>query len=115
MKGPAIADGAGMTRLEFTFPQITTSDLDIPIIGQLPAANFPLSDEFEPRSVDAPFWRGGFWKQDLGHAPGNAHHALIFADADASGALKSRSPEGRLAPLREGGSFVVGEQGRTSS
>jgi hypothetical protein len=28
-----------MTRLEFTFPQITTGDLDIPIIGQLPAAN----------------------------------------------------------------------------
>ena len=53
-----------MTRLEFTFPQITTSDLDIPIIGQLPAANFPLSDEFEPGSVqvvsfEAPFGPGG--------------------------------------------------------
>jgi hypothetical protein len=38
--------------LEFMFPQITTGDLDIPIIGQLPAANLPLSDEVEPRPVN---------------------------------------------------------------
>jgi hypothetical protein len=95
-----------MTRLEFTFPQITTGDLDIPIIGQLPAANFPLSDEFEPRPVnvvafDAPFWRGGLWKQDLEHAPGNAHHALIFADADASGALGPARPKAVLKGGRQ--------------
>ena len=77
-----------MTRLDFPFPQITTSDLDIPIIGQLPAAKFPLSDEFEPSPVkvkcfEAAFRREGFWNQGLEHTPGNAHHSLIFADADA--------------------------------
>jgi hypothetical protein len=25
----------------------------------------------------------GLWKQDLENAPGNAHHTLIFASADA--------------------------------
>jgi hypothetical protein len=28
-----------MTRLEFTFPQIATGDLDIAVVGQLLAAN----------------------------------------------------------------------------
>jgi hypothetical protein len=77
-----------MTRLDRPFPQITTGDLDIPIVGQLPAAKFPLSDEFEPSPVkvkcfEAAFRREGFWNQDLEHAPGNAHYALIFAHADA--------------------------------
>ena len=49
----------------FAFPQIATGDLDVPIVGQLPAANFPLSDEFEPSPVnviafDAAFGREGF-------------------------------------------------------
>jgi hypothetical protein len=35
-----------MTRLDFPFPQIATGDLDIPIIGQLPVAKLPFSDEF---------------------------------------------------------------------
>ena len=77
-----------MTRLDFPFPQIATGDLDIPIVRQLPAANLPLSDEFEPGPVEvigfeAPFKRAGFRKQDLEDAPGNPHNALIFADADA--------------------------------
>jgi hypothetical protein len=47
-----------------------------------------VGDEFEPGPVnviafDAPFWRGGFWKQDLERAPGNTHDSLILADADA--------------------------------
>jgi hypothetical protein len=46
------------------FAEIATGDLDVPIVGQLPAANFPLSDEFEPGSVqvvsfEAPFGPGG--------------------------------------------------------
>jgi len=28
---------------------------------------------------DASFGRRGLWKQDLEHAPGNAHHTLIFS------------------------------------
>ena len=88
LRYPAIADGAWMTRLDRPFPQIATGDLDIPVVGQLPAANLPFGDEFEPRPVkvvgfDAPFRRWGLWKQDLEYAPGNAHYAFIFADPDA--------------------------------
>ena len=32
---------------------------------------------------DASFGRRGLWKQDLEHAPGNAHHTLIFSHPDA--------------------------------
>ena len=54
-----------MTRLDFPFPQIATGDLDVPIVGQLPAANLPFGDEFEPGPVEvigfeAPFRREGF-------------------------------------------------------
>jgi len=54
-----------MTRLDFPFPQIATGDLDVPIVGQLPAANLPLGDEFEPGPVqvvgfEAAFGREGF-------------------------------------------------------
>jgi protein involved in polysaccharide export with SLBB domain len=31
-----------MTGLKFPFPQIATGDLDIPIVGQLPAAHLTL-------------------------------------------------------------------------
>jgi hypothetical protein len=86
--GPAIPDGARMTRLDRPFPQIATGDLDIPIIGQLPAANLPFGDEFEPGPVkvvgfEAPLRREGLRNQDLEDAPGNAHHSLIFADTNA--------------------------------
>ena len=60
-----------MTRLDFPFSQIATGDLDIPIVGQLPAAKFPLSDEFEPGPVKV-----------VGFAPGNAD-ALMLVHADA--------------------------------
>ena len=77
-----------MARADFSFPQIAPGDLDIPIVGQLPAANLPLGNEFEPGPVEvigfeAPFRCAGFRKQDLEDAPGNPHDALIFADADA--------------------------------
>jgi hypothetical protein len=75
-------------RLDFPFPQIATGDLDIPIVGQLPATNLPLGDEFEPSPMkmvgfEAAFGREGFQQQDLEDAPGNAHRSLILADADA--------------------------------
>src|SRR6478735_8224717 len=75
-------------RLDFPFPQIATGDLDIPIVGQLPATNLPLGDEFEPSPMkmvgfEAAFGREGFQQQDLEDAPGNAHDSLILADADA--------------------------------
>jgi hypothetical protein len=37
-----------MTHRDFRYPQIATGDLDIPVVGQLPAANLPLGNEFEP-------------------------------------------------------------------
>jgi len=40
-----------MMCLDFSFTQIATGDFDIAVVGQLPAANFPLSDEFEPGSA----------------------------------------------------------------
>jgi hypothetical protein len=55
-----------MMRPDFPVPQIATGDLDVPIVGQLPAANFPLGDEFEPGPMkmvgfEAAFSRGGLW------------------------------------------------------
>jgi hypothetical protein len=63
-----------MTRLDFPLPQIATGDLDISIVGQLPAANLPFGDEFEPSPVqmvgfEAAFGREGFQQQDLEDAP----------------------------------------------
>jgi hypothetical protein len=63
-EGPAIANGAWMSRLDFPFPQIATGDLDIAVVRQLRAANLPLRDEFEPGAVQviafkAAFRRGG--------------------------------------------------------
>src|SRR6476646_7415451 len=85
-----------MTRMNFSFTQVATGDLDIAIVGQLPAANLPLGNEFEPGPVqvetfEAPFRRGSLWKQDLEHAPGNTHNSLIFADADADAELEEEA------------------------
>ena len=49
-----------MTRLEFTFPQVATGDLNIPIVGQLPAANLPFGDEFEPGPVQVVAFKAVF-------------------------------------------------------
>jgi hypothetical protein len=73
---------------DLPFPQVAASDLDVPIVGQMPTPNFSLGDEFEPGAVqvvgfEAPFRRAGFRKQDLEDAPGNPHDALIFADTYA--------------------------------
>jgi len=37
-------------RLDFPFPHVATGNLDVPVIGQLPAANLPLGDEFKPNA-----------------------------------------------------------------
>ena len=58
-----------LSRVHFT--KIATGDLDISVVGQLPAANLPFGDEFEPGPVqvvgfEAPFGRGAsesrIWK-----------------------------------------------------
>jgi hypothetical protein len=47
-----------------SFPQISTGDLNIAVVGQLPSPNLPLGDKFEPGPVkmvsfEAPFRRWG--------------------------------------------------------
>jgi hypothetical protein len=95
-----------MSRPDLSFTQVATGDLDVTIVSQLLPANFPLSDEFEPSPVnviafDAPFWRGGLWKQDLEHAPGNVHHPLISNEDPTDGSrcrvLRVLSPMAQLA------------------
>src|SRR6516164_10754068 len=71
-----------------SLPHIATSDLDIAVVGQLPPSNLPLCNEFEPDSMKVVGFKAALRyralrKQDLKHAPGNAHHTLIFAHLDA--------------------------------
>ena len=41
-----------MSGPDFPFPQIATGDLDVPIVGQLPAAHLPFGDgRFAPDSL----------------------------------------------------------------
>ena len=96
-------------RLDLPLPQIATGDLDIPIFGQLPSPNLPFRNEFEPGPVkvvgfEAAFRRWGLGEQNLEDAPGNPHHALIFAHADAElddGALRVPPGVGRKAEEHE--------------
>jgi hypothetical protein len=73
---------------DFPFPQVTTGDLDITVVGQLAATKLPLGDEFEPGPVkvvgfQTPLGCWGLIEQGLEHAPGDTHCAFILADADA--------------------------------
>jgi hypothetical protein len=68
--------------------EISAGDLDVAVIGQLPVADLPLGDEFEPRPMkmvgfQTPFRCRGLIEQGLECAPGNPNDARIFADADA--------------------------------
>jgi hypothetical protein len=49
-----------MSRPDFSFPQIATGDLDIPIVSQLLAANLPFGNEFEPRVVQVVRFKAPF-------------------------------------------------------
>ena len=75
-------------RSGISFTEISAGDLDVGVIGQLPATNLPLSDEFEPSSlqmvgVEATLRRRGLIEQPLEHAPADTHDAFILADPDA--------------------------------
>jgi hypothetical protein len=70
------------------FAEVSARNLDVGIVGQLPAADLPLGDEFEASSLqiigfEAPFRRRRFVEQALKDTPGNPHDALILADPDA--------------------------------
>ena len=47
-------------RLNFPFPQIATGDVDVPIVRQLPAADLPFGDEFEPGPVQVVAFKAVF-------------------------------------------------------
>jgi hypothetical protein len=54
-------------RPAFPFPQVTTGDLNIAIVGQLPPTKFALSDAFEASATktvgsEAAFRCGFLWK-----------------------------------------------------
>jgi hypothetical protein len=73
--------------LDLPFAQIASGNLAVAIVGQLEATHLSLGDEFEASSMKVVHFetalRGwGLWKQDLEHAPENAHHPLV-AHADA--------------------------------
>jgi hypothetical protein len=102
----------------FAFAEIATADLDIPVRGQLPPPNLPLSDAFEPRSVkmvgfETAFRRGGLWQQDLEHSPGHANDPFKLADTELDdGALRippgvGRKPEKHEIPIAEGNQDVL--------
>jgi hypothetical protein len=69
------------------FTEIPASDLDVGVIGQLPATNLPLGDEFQPGPLQiigfqAPLRCRGLIEQPLEHAPADTHDAFILADPD---------------------------------
>jgi hypothetical protein len=47
-----MVDRAWLACPDFPLPQIATSNLDIPILGQLAATNLSFGDEFEPSSME---------------------------------------------------------------
>jgi hypothetical protein len=68
--------------------QIAAGDLDVAIIGQLPAAQLPLHDQLEPRPLEmegfhAPLGRRRLIEELLKDPPGDPHGAFVPADDDA--------------------------------
>src|SRR5712671_5662296 len=59
-----MADVAWMARPDFPFPQIATGDLDIPVVGQLPAAEPSVRRRFRAGSAEDDRFRGSVpgWK-----------------------------------------------------
>jgi hypothetical protein len=93
-------------RPDFPFPQVTTGDLDIAVLRQLPPSKLALGDEFEPGPVkvvgfQTPFGCWGLIEQGLEHAPGDTHCAFILAEP--------RRPQGRFD---RGGRHPFGTRGK---
>jgi hypothetical protein len=75
-------------RAEVALAQIPTRDLDIAIVGQLPAADLSLRDQFEPGPMQmvgfqAPLRCRGLVKQRLEDPSRNPDDPVILAHADA--------------------------------
>jgi hypothetical protein len=105
-------------------PKIAPGDLDVAIVGQLPAAHLPLGNQFEPRSMDivgfqAPVGCRPLVREPLESAPRHANNALVLPDADSEldrGCIGvapgvRRKPENMLDPPNQGCSLNVQKTG----
>jgi hypothetical protein len=98
----------------FASPKIAARDLGVAVIGQLSAANLPLSDEFEPGTMkviafEAAFRRRGLINRRLEDAPGNPNHPLIVAhpDSELDGVSFRAPPSVRWEAEEHGRSYNV--------
>jgi hypothetical protein len=69
------------------FTEIAAGNLDIRVLGELPAAHLPFGDEFEPGSVKivgfkTPLRRRRFVEQPLEYAPAHTDGAFVFPQTD---------------------------------
>jgi hypothetical protein len=76
------------SRSGIPFTEISAGDFDVAVLGQLPATDLPLRDEFEPGPMkiigfQAPFRCRGLVKKRLEYAPTGTHDAFILTYADA--------------------------------
>ena len=68
--------------------KVAPADLDVAILGQLPAAHLPLGNHFEWGAIQvigfkAALGRGALVEERLEHATGHANDALVLADTYA--------------------------------
>jgi hypothetical protein len=68
--------------------QISTGDLNVGVLGQLPAAHLALGDQFEAGPMQIVGFQAtlrcrGLVEEGLEDAPRDPDDALVFADADA--------------------------------
>jgi len=75
-------------RGELAGPQVAPCDLDVAIVGQLPAAHLPFGGEFEAGPIEIVGFEttlGGraLVEKTLEHASWHSHYAFILANTDA--------------------------------
>jgi hypothetical protein len=93
-------------RAELAPPQVTPADLDIGIVGQLPAAHLPLGDQFEPGPMhivgfQAALGCRGLVEEALEYASRNPNDTFMLAHADAE--TRRRTVRGSSAHPWENG------------
>jgi hypothetical protein len=73
---------------EVPLPEIAPGDLDVAIVGQLPAADLSLGDKLEPSSLQmvrlqAPLRRRALVEEALENPPWHPDDGIVLADTDA--------------------------------
>jgi hypothetical protein len=87
-------------------PPFVAGDLDVTIIGQLPAAQLPLHDQLKPRPLEmegfhALLGRRRLIEELLKDPPGDPHSAFVLADDDAELDAIALIVPGRIFGKRE--------------